>query len=76
MRPIGQLIEEELRRQERTPAWFARKIHCERTNIYYIFSLSSINTEVLRQISIALQRDFFKEYSEELEGGNSCGISE
>ncbi len=69
MRPIGQLIEEELRRQERTPAWLARKIHCERTNIYYIFSLSSINTEVLRQISIALQRDFFKEYSEELNSG-------
>lgn len=76
MRPIGQLIEEELRRQERTPAWLARKIHCERTNIYYIFSLSSINTEVLRQISIALQRDFFKEYSEELEGGNSGEVSE
>lgn len=76
MRPIGQLIEEELRRQERTPAWLARKIHCERTNIYYIFSLSSINTEVLRQISIALQRDFFKEYSEELEGENSGAMSE
>lgn len=76
MRPIGQLIEEELRRQERTPAWLARKIHCERTNIYYIFSLSSINTEVLRQISIALQRDFFKEYSEELEGENSGDVSE
>lgn len=66
MRPIGQLIEEELRRQERTPTWLARKINCERSNIYYIFTLRSINTELLRQISRALGRDFFKEYSDDL----------
>lgn len=63
---IGKLIQEELKRQERTPAWLARKIHCERTNIYYIFSLQSINTEMLRQICRALGRDFFAEYSAEL----------
>lgn len=66
MKPIGKLIEEELKRQERTPTWLARKINCERSNIYYIFSLQSINTEVLRQICIALGRDFFKEYSADL----------
>lgn len=63
---IGKIIEEELRRQERTPTWLARKINCERTNIYYIFRQSSINTEMLRLISQALQTDFFKFYSDTL----------
>ena len=31
---IGQLIFEEMQRQERTPAWLARKINCERPNVY------------------------------------------
>lgn len=60
---IGKLIQEELLRQERTPAWLARKINCERTNIYYIFSQKSINTDLLRRISSALHRDFFHDYS-------------
>lgn len=63
---IGQLIKEELERQERTPTWLARKINCERPNIYYIFTLSSINTELLRKISIALRRVFFKDYSADI----------
>lgn len=63
---IGKIIQEELRRQERTPAWLARKINCERTNIYYIFSRSSINTELLLLISRALNYDFFRFYSAEL----------
>lgn len=60
---IGQLIKEEMQRQERTPVWLARKINCERTNVYYIFSQPSINTDLLLQISIALKHDFFLVYS-------------
>lgn len=63
---IGQLIKEELQRQERTPAWLARKINCERPNVYYIFSQSSINTHMLYLISIALNHDFFSVYSASL----------
>lgn len=63
---IGKIIEEELRHQERTPTWLARKINCERTNIYYIFKQSSINTDLLLLISKALQIDFFKLYSDEI----------
>lgn len=62
---IGQIIKEVLERQERTPVWLARKINCERPNIYYIFQQQSINTDLLLRISIALQHDFFKYYSEE-----------
>lgn len=64
---IGKLIESELRRQERTPTWLARKINCERPNIYYIFKQSSINTELLFLISQALNVDFFRFYSASLE---------
>lgn len=62
---IGKLIEEELHKQERTPTWLARKINCDRTNIYNIFQRQSIDTCLLANISKALNRDFFKELSEE-----------
>lgn len=60
---IGQLIRQELDRQERTPTWLARKINCERPNVYYIFSQPSINTDMLLRISQALNHDFFKYYT-------------
>lgn len=61
---IGRLIKEELQRQERTPAWLARKINCERPNVYYIFSQASINTNLLLRISLALNYNFFTVYSD------------
>lgn len=62
---IGEIIEAEMKRQERTPAWLARKINCERTNIYYIFKQKSINTDVLLKISKALNCNFFIYYNNE-----------
>lgn len=53
---IGQLIKQELERQERTPTWLASKINCERTNIYYIFRQKSINTDLLMRISKSFGR--------------------
>lgn len=61
---IGQLIKQELQRQERSVAWLARKINCERPNMYYIFSQPSINTELLLRISIALKHNFFLYYTD------------
>lgn len=60
---IGQLIKAELERQERTPTWLAKKINCDRTNIYRIFDRESIDTALLSRISTALNRDFFRELS-------------
>jgi len=51
--------------QERTPTWLAKKINCERPNIYYIFQQQSINTDLLLKISVALNHDFFSYYSRE-----------
>lgn len=64
---IGKIIEEEMRRQERSPSWLARKINCERPNVYYIFKQESINTDLLLRISRALKCNFFIYYSEELD---------
>ena len=66
---IGHIIKEVLENQERTPTWLARKINCERTNIYYIFQQPSINTDLLLRISIALNHDFFHYYSEATKDG-------
>ena len=59
---VGKMIEQELRRQERTPAWLARKIACDRTNVYKIFARASIDTQLLVAISQALNHNFFLEY--------------
>lgn len=64
---IGKLIEEELHRQERTVTWFAKKLYCERTNVYNIFKRQSIDTELLLRISVILNRDFFMYYQKEIE---------
>lgn len=72
---IGQIIEAELRRQERSVTWLSRKIHCDRRNVYDIFSRSYIDTGLLYLISQALGCDFFKYYSESLRlasVGRSC----
>lgn len=60
---IGQLIEKELHRQERTTVWFARKLGCNRTNAYKIFKRTSIDTDLLMRISLILNHDFFAVYS-------------
>lgn len=59
---IGKSIEYELRNQERSVVWLARKLNCNRTNIYKIFNRSTIDTELLLRISNVLQRNFFEEY--------------
>ena len=67
MRPIGSLIKEELERQERSISWFARKLSCDRSNVYRLFQKNSIDTELLTRISIILNRNFFVEIAENTE---------
>lgn len=64
---IGKLIENELRRQERTVSWFARNLYCERANIYHIFKRQSLDTELLMRISRLLDHNFFSYYSSQIE---------
>jgi hypothetical protein len=56
---IGEMIEQELKRQERSVTWFADKLMCERSNVYDIFKRKSIDTELLARISTVLNTNFF-----------------
>lgn len=64
---IGQLIKDELIRQERTVTWLAHQVNCDRRNIYHIFSRADIDTDMLFRISLALHTDFFAYYSNKLQ---------
>lgn len=64
MKPIGSLIREELERQERSVSWLARKLSCDRSNIYRLFQKESIDTALLVRISRLLKRDFFSDLSD------------
>ena len=63
---IGNLIKEELEKQERTVSWFARKLCCDRSNVYKLFKRSTIDTELLLRVSKILNYDFFELYKKEL----------
>ncbi len=63
---IGKAIEEELHTQERSVAWFARKLCCDRTNVYNIFRRKSIDTDQLLRISKILGRNFFLLFCDEI----------
>lgn len=62
---IGKRIKEILKQKRYTAVWFAKEINCDRRNVYNIFKRSSIDTELLKRISIVLNHDFFKDLSED-----------
>ena len=55
---IGHLIKAVFDMSGMTVAEFARKIQCERTNVYKIFSRRSIDVELLVKISEILNHNF------------------
>ena len=62
---IGKKIREVLKERRKTVVWFANELSCSRTNVYKIFSKSSIDTADLMRISKILNYDFFDLYSKE-----------
>ena len=68
---IGSLIKQELERQERSASWLAKRLCCDRTNIYKIFARDTIDVQMLMRISIALKYNFLKLYSDLTETGIS-----
>ncbi len=63
---IGKLIASELRRQGKSVSWLAREFVTNRMACYRMFSKQSVDTEVLRRVSIILKYVFFKVYSDNL----------
>jgi len=73
---IGELIENEVRKQQIPITEFAKMICCQRNNVYDIFKRSKMDIVQLKQISKVLNRNFFKELAEDVELINDSEESE
>lgn len=67
---IGHRIKEifEAKPKTCTVSWLAEELHCDRRNIYRIFSKDNIDIKLLAKISEILDHDFF----EDLHINNKC----
>lgn len=61
---IGKLIQKKMEEDGRSARWLAKKIHCDRSNIYRIFQRQHIDVEQLILICVQLEIDLFAKYSE------------
>ncbi len=55
---IGQLIKDVFDKSGLSVAEFARRIHCDRTNVYKIFKRETIDVDLLVKISKVLKHNF------------------
>lgn len=67
---IGKHIEKIFRNQGRSVKWFAERLCYDRRNVYKIFQKESIDTTLLKKISLLLNHNFFQDLAEERE--NDC----
>lgn len=58
---IGQLVKSVFDESGMTVSELARKLHCERTNVYTIFRRRTIDVELLAKLSKALNYNFLDE---------------
>jgi len=64
--PIGELIKQKLKDNDRHISWLAKKVNCDRSNLYKKLKNNNIEINLLFRISEILQEDFFAYYSEML----------
>ncbi|MBP5535660.1 MAG: helix-turn-helix transcriptional regulator [Bacteroidales bacterium] len=63
---IGNLIRDELRRQNHTNQWLAEQLDMDRRTLQRLYNKPSIDTQQLLRISRILGVDLFRFYSEQL----------
>ncbi len=63
---VGKLIEQELKRQQRSQAWLARALNCSPANVCKIISRQYIDTDTLARICKALNHNFFDDIAKSL----------
>ena len=61
---IGALIFQKLKENGQAVSWLAKKVNSDRSNFYRILKQNHIDTQLLLDISKALDYDFFACYSE------------
>lgn len=64
---IGDLINEEVRRQGMPVTKFAKEINCQRNNVYDIFNRSNMDIDLLKRISKVLDVNFFQKIADDLD---------
>ena len=69
---VGQMVERVFRELERenpkcTVTWFAGQLNCDRRNVYDIFKRATIDTQLLIQISLILNHNFYEDLAEAVE---------
>ena len=64
---IGNLIRQTLKERGYTVVWFAAQLAYTRVNVYKIFEKKSLDADLLMRISVILDTNFFKAYSDEFE---------
>lgn len=60
---FGHLIKEELKRQRRSIAWFAKEMSCTRGNMYKIVERQHLSSDFILRASEKLDHDFFGDVS-------------
>lgn len=50
-----------------TVTWFAGQLNCDRRNVYDIFKRATIDTQLLIQISLILNHNFYEDLAEAVE---------
>jgi plasmid maintenance system antidote protein VapI len=66
--PIGEIIKQKLKDNDRSVAWLAKKANCDRSNFSKKLNNNNIEIDLLLRISEILQEDFFTNYTEVLSG--------
>ena len=64
---IGSLIKQKLKEQQRSYAWLANMIGCDRSNLRKQLENPHFHTDILCRISIVLNYNFFKPFFEKIE---------
>ena len=69
---VGQMVERVFRELERenpkcTVTWFAGQLNCDRRNVYDIFKRATIDTQLLIQISLILNHNFYEDIAQGIE---------
>ena len=62
---IGQLIQDQLKKDQRSVGWLSRQIPCTRNHVYKLFKKPSLDADLLLRISTVMQFNFFQYYSTE-----------
>ena len=73
---IGQLIQAQLKADQRSASWLAREIGCSRNHVYKIFNKPSLDGDLLLRISLSMHFNFFQYYSAAFLEGMKARIGE